>query len=57
MWREEEGKDDLTPGVAVLVLDDLVGHILEVLLGGGIVESATNQTLGGEEGVLRVGDG
>ena len=47
----------LDPGVAVGVLDDLVGDLLDVALDLGVGELAADQTLGGEEGVLGVHDG
>lgn len=42
------------PGVAVGVLDNLVGDLLDVSLDLSVLELATDQSLGGEEGVLRV---
>lgn len=45
------------PGVAVGVADDLVGHLLDVLLGGGVVEAAADEALDGVEGGGGVGDG
>lgn len=45
------------PGIAVGVLDDLVGHLLDVTLDLSIAELATDQSLGGEEGVLWVDHG
>jgi hypothetical protein len=39
------------------VLDDLVGHLLDVLLDLSVGELATDETLGSEESVLRVDDG
>jgi hypothetical protein len=39
------------------VLDNLVGHLLDVLLDLSIGELATDQTLGSKEGVLGVDDG
>jgi len=47
----------LEPGIAVGVLDNLVGDLVQVALDLGVLELATNQTLGGEEGVLGVDDG
>jgi hypothetical protein len=44
----------LNPGVAVGVLDDLVGDLLDIALNLGIGELATDETLGGEEGVFGV---
>lgn len=45
------------PGIAVGVLDDLVGDLLDVTLDLSIAELATDQSLGGEEGVLWVDHG
>ena len=45
------------PGVAIVGLDDLVGHHAHVLLGHGIVEAAADQALDREEGVFGIGDG
>lgn len=42
------------PGVAVGVLDNLVGDLLDVSLNLSVLELATDQSLGGEESVLRV---
>ena len=39
------------------MLDDLVGNLLDVALDLNIGELATDETLGGEEGVLGVDDG
>lgn len=47
----------LEPCVAVAVLDDLVGDLLDIALNLSVGELATDQTLGGEEGVLGVDDG
>jgi len=47
---------DIHPGVAVVGLDDLVGHQLDVFLHGVFGEAAADQTLDGVQGVLRVGD-
>jgi len=44
----------LDPGVAVGGAHDLVGQVLQVLLGVLVIESATNQTLGSVDGVLGV---
>jgi hypothetical protein len=44
------------PCIAVCVLDNLVGDLLDIALDLSIGELATNQTLGGEEGVLRIND-
>ena len=47
---------DLHPGVPVVRLDDLVGHHPLVLRDHLVVIAAADQTLDGEQGVLRVGD-
>jgi hypothetical protein len=47
----------LEPCIAVAVLDNLVGNLLDVLLDLSVGELATDKTLGGEEGVLRVDNG
>lgn len=47
----------LEPCVAVGVLDDLVGDLLDIALNLSVGELATDQTLGGEEGVLGIDDG
>ena len=44
------------PGITVTGSDDLVGKMLEIFLGGGVFESATDQTLGSEDCVFRVCD-
>src|SRR5690606_41142570 len=46
----------LHPGVAVVMLDDAVGHQVEVLLDLGVGELAADQSLDGKEGVLGIGD-
>jgi hypothetical protein len=46
----------LDPGIAVGVLDDLVWHLLDVALDLRVLVLASDETLGGEEGVLRVDD-
>jgi hypothetical protein len=46
----------LDPGVAVLALDDLVGHEVDVLFDLGIGEAPTDQALDGEQRVLWIGD-
>lgn len=46
----------LEPGIAVGVLDNLVGDLVQVTLDLSILELATDQTLGGEESVLGVDD-
>ncbi len=51
------GAVGLNPGIAVAVLHNLVGHLLDVSLDFGVLVLAANETLGGEEGVLRVDDG
>ena len=45
------------PGVAVVSLDDLVGHQADVLLDGFFSELAADEALDGEQRVGRVGDG
>ena len=47
----------LNPGVAVGVLNDLVGNLLDVTLDLSIGELATDETLGSEESVLGVDNG
>ena len=47
----------LDPGITVGVLDDLVGDLLDVTLDLDVGELATDETLGGEQSVLRVDDG
>lgn len=47
----------LDPSVTIAGSDDLVGELLEILLGGGVLESATDEALGSEDGVFRVCDG
>ena len=46
----------LHPGIAVVVLDDLIGDEIDVLLHFRLVETAPNQTLDREQGVLRIGN-
>lgn len=46
----------LEPSIAVGVLDDLVRHLLDIALNLSIGELATDETLCGEESVLRVHD-
>ncbi len=46
----------LDPGVAIVGAGDLVGHHAHVLLDHGVFETAADQTLDGEEGVLGIGD-
>jgi hypothetical protein len=45
------------PSIAIAVLDNLVRNLLDVALDLGVGELAADQTLGGEECVLRVDDG
>ena len=45
------------PGIAVVGLDDLVGHQMDVFLHLFFVELAANQALDGVNGVFRIGDG
>jgi hypothetical protein len=47
----------LEPCIAVAVLDNLVGNLLDVLLDLSVGELATDKTLGGEESVLGVDNG
>lgn len=47
----------LEPGITVGMLDNLVGHLLDILLDLSVGELATNETLGSEEGVFGVDDG
>ena len=47
----------LEPCIAVAVLDDLVRDLLDIALDLDVGELATDQTLGGEEGVFGVDDG
>ena len=44
------------PGITVAGSDDLVGKMLEIFLGGGVFESATDQALSGEDCVFWVCD-
>ena len=44
----------LNPGIAVGVLDDLVGNLVQVTLNLGVGELATDETLSGEQSVLGV---
>lgn len=46
----------LDPGVSIASSHDLVGELLEIFLSSGVIESATDQTLGGEDSVFRVCD-
>ena len=48
---------DLYPGVAVLCVGDLIGNQFGKLLGRGIIVPAPDQSLDGEQGLFRVGDG
>ena len=45
------------PGVAVVGLDDLVRHHVDVLLHDVVLELAADQALDREQGVVRIGDG
>ena len=47
----------LDPGVAVVSLDDLVRHHLDVALDDFVLEAATDEALDREHGVLRIGHG
>jgi hypothetical protein len=46
----------LDPGVAVAGAGDLVRQVLGVLLGSFVIEASTDEALGGENGVFRIGD-
>jgi hypothetical protein len=46
----------LDPGIAVVVLDDFVGHEVDVFLHFRLVETAPDQPLDREQGVVRIGD-
>jgi hypothetical protein len=46
----------LNPGIAVAGASDLVREMLQILLSGFIIESSTNESLGCENGVFRVGN-
>jgi hypothetical protein len=46
----------LEPGIAVGVLDDFIGHLLDVTLDLGVGELAADEALSSEESVLRVDD-
>jgi hypothetical protein len=37
--------------------DYFVWHVLGIMLNGGIIESSSDQSLGGEDGVFRISDG
>jgi hypothetical protein len=47
----------LQPGITVGVLDNLVGHLLDIALDLAVGELAADETLGREESVLGVNDG
>lgn len=47
----------LEPSITIGVLDDLVRHLLDIALNLGVGELASDETLGGEEGVFGVDDG
>src|SRR5690606_8149267 len=47
---------DLYPGVTVVRLDDLVGDHLNVFLHDVFIEATPDQTLHGEQRVVRIGD-
>ena len=47
----------MDPGIAAGVSDYFVGHVLGVVLDGRIIESSSDQSLGGEDSVFRIGDG
>jgi len=46
----------LDPSISVASSNNLVGELLQVFLSCGILESATDQTLGSEHCVFRVCD-
>lgn len=48
---------DLDPSITAGVPDNFIGHLLDVVLDCGIIESSADQSLGGEDSVLGVGDG
>jgi NAD-specific glutamate dehydrogenase len=48
---------DLDPSVATWVLDDLIRHILSVVLDWWIIEFSTNESLGSKNSVFGVGNG
>ena len=54
MRKRNELTSSLDPCVSIAGSHDLVGKVLEVLLGGGVFESATDETLGREHGVFWV---
>lgn len=47
----------LDPGITIGSSYDLVGELLEILLSCRVIESTTDETLGGEDSVFRVCDG
>lgn len=57
IWGSQLLVTHLYPGVAVVGLDDLEGHQVDVLLHLGFGELAADQALGSVNGVLGVGDG
>ena len=48
---------NFNPSITRAVLDDFVWHVLSIVLDGFIVESSTDQSLSGENGIFRIGDG
>ena len=47
----------LNPSLSSVALYDFVGHVLFVLLHLRVIVSLADESLGGEDGVVRVGDG
>ena len=47
----------LDPGIAVVRLDDVVGHQVDIALHHVFLEAASDQALDGEQRILRIGDG
>ena len=48
---------DFHPGIAILCVGDLIGDQFGKLLGRGIIVPAPDQSLDGEQGLFRVGEG
>jgi len=46
----------LDPGITIRRSDDFVRKCLEILLSSRVIKSTTDETLGGEDCVFRVGD-
>ena len=55
-WRRHLLALHFHPGIAVVGTHDLVGDHLDVPLHDLVVELPPDQTLDGEQGVLRIGD-